>query len=431
MAISRRQPDATRTTQPKKKIMPTQAAWIPQAHCDHPPSLDEIFWAALTEKADNLLGRMPWLVALAYSLDLPYKCYDTQDLPESALEWDMKALSRQHCFTRIGVALDPGNVVYSCMLWICICRSGASVHDVEEEHMNANCAACNEMPSLTEILRNCGRADKMAQARLLLLCMQRRFSSLRFNPTCDCEKAGDVVEATGGILSPWRLSARVVLRHLDNLFGLSRDDVLEAVEAMGALARQCKIFYTQIYRSVLDEDARVPSAYATILERVVPSILPCGAGGCPVCESLAALPAFPRVPPATGPSAMSSATGLAAKSSAASVSSSATGLAPPLRAATSSAASASSSATGLAPPPPAAKSSAALPLQQATILPAFARGLTNASFGRMLGLTRSQMATEATLGDDEKVCQPSKSVPRCFMSSGMKGMERRVTMRHI
>ena len=41
------------------------------------------------------------------------------------------------------------------------------------------------------------------------------------------------------------------------------------------------------------------------------------------------------------------------------------------------------------------------------------------------------MATEATLGDDEKVCQPSKSVPRCFMSSGMKGMERRVTMRHI
>ena len=154
--------------------------------------------------------------------------------------------------------------------------------------MNANCAACDEMPSLTEILRNCGRADKMAQARLLLLCMQRRFPSLRFNPTCNCEKAGDVVEATGGILSPWRLSARVVLRHLDNLFGLSRDDVLEAVEAMGALARQCKIFYTQIYRSVLDEDARVPSAYATILERVVPAILPCGGGGCPVSESLAA-----------------------------------------------------------------------------------------------------------------------------------------------
>ena len=169
----------------------------------------------------------------------------------------MKALSRQHFFTTIGVPLDPGNVVLSFQLWSCICRSGACVHDVEEEHMNANCAACNEMPSLTEILRNCGRADKMAQARLLLLCMQRRFSSLRFNPTCDCEKAGDVVEATGGILSPWRLSARVVVRQLANLFGLTQDDVLEAVEAMGALARQCRIFYTHISRRELNEDTRV------------------------------------------------------------------------------------------------------------------------------------------------------------------------------
>ncbi len=71
----------------------------------------------------------------------------------------------------------------------------------------------------------------MSQARLLLLCMQRRFSSLRFYPTCDCEKAGDVVESTGGILSPWRVSAGVVVRYLANLFGLSRDDVLGAVEA--------------------------------------------------------------------------------------------------------------------------------------------------------------------------------------------------------
>ena len=150
----------------------------------------------------------------------------------------------------------------------------------------------------------------MAQARLLLLCMQRRYSSLRFNPTCDCEKAGDVVEATGGILYPWRLSARVVVRQLSNLFGLNRDDVLEAVEDMGALARECKIFYTQICRSEPNEDARVPRAYATILHRVVPAIPPCGGRDCPVCESLAALPPSVPVPPATGPSALSSATGL-------------------------------------------------------------------------------------------------------------------------
>ena len=90
-----------------------------------------------------------------------------------------------------------------------------------EEHLDVCCATCGEMPQLTEILRHCGEAGKMAQARLLLLCMQKRFSSLRFNPDCNCAKAGDVVEATGGILSPYRLSAGVVGRHLAILFGLS------------------------------------------------------------------------------------------------------------------------------------------------------------------------------------------------------------------
>ena len=42
--------------------------------------------------------------------------------------------------------------------------------------------------------------------------MQLRFSSWRLNPTCSCEKPGDVVEATGGILSAWRPSSGVVVR---------------------------------------------------------------------------------------------------------------------------------------------------------------------------------------------------------------------------
>ena len=196
----------------------------------------------------------------------------------------------------------------------------------------------------------------MSQARLLLLRMQRRFSSLRFNPTCNHEKAGDVVEATGGILSPWRLSARVVVRQLAVLFDLSRDDVLETVEAMGALARVCRIFYTEICRSELNEEARVQWAYATILHGVEPAIRPCTGGICRVSDSLVALPASLPVPQATGPSASSSSTRLAP---------SPPGLAPPPPEAKSSAASALSSATGIAPPPPAAKSSAALPLQQA------------------------------------------------------------------
>ena len=38
---------------------------------------------------------------------------------------------------------------------------------------------------------------------------------------------------------------------------------------------------------------------------------------------------------------------------------------------------------------------------------------------------------QASLGARPKGCQPSESVPRCFKSSGMKRMERRVTMRHM
>ena len=85
---------------------------------------------ALTGHADNLVVRKPFLAALAYSLTLPYHDFKAADLPESALEWDMKAHSRQHFFTTIGVPLDPGNIVLSCILLVCICRSGACVHEV-------------------------------------------------------------------------------------------------------------------------------------------------------------------------------------------------------------------------------------------------------------------------------------------------------------
>ena len=135
MTMRSRQPNVSRTTERENTILGTAAAWIPLAHCrDLPlPSLDAIV-VLLIKCADNLLGRMPWLVALAYSLDLPHKKYRTADLPESALKWDMKALSRQHFFTTIGVPLDPGNIVLSCILLVCICRSGACVHEVYKGH---------------------------------------------------------------------------------------------------------------------------------------------------------------------------------------------------------------------------------------------------------------------------------------------------------
>ena len=76
MTMSSGQPNVSRTTKRGNPIMPTQAAWITLAHCGDLPSMDEIV-VALIKHADKLLGRWPWLVALAYSLDLPYKKYNT------------------------------------------------------------------------------------------------------------------------------------------------------------------------------------------------------------------------------------------------------------------------------------------------------------------------------------------------------------------
>ena len=62
----------------------------------------------------------------------------------------------------------------------------------------------------------------------------------------------------GAFLHPWKVSAGVVLRYLTKMFSLSRDDVLETGEDMGAFARQAKIFYAHICRSEPNEDDRVP-----------------------------------------------------------------------------------------------------------------------------------------------------------------------------
>ena len=120
-------------------------------------------------------------------------------------------------------------------------------------------------------------------------------------------------------MAPWRVLAGVVVRYFAKLFGLSRDDVLETLDAMGALARQCKIFYTHISRRELNEDARVRRAYATIHNEIEPAIEPCGGSVCPVCTALTSLPAASATglaPSVTSPTLPSSsaaqATGLAA-----------------------------------------------------------------------------------------------------------------------
>ena len=241
--------------------------------------------------ADNLLKRTPWLAALGYSLSLQYKD-GNEHLPDSALNWDMKSLSKLHFFTTIGVPCDPGNRVYSYMLLVCMCRSGAYGNDVDKL-FDQSCANCDRMPGgmpeLINILRKCSNTNKIQQAQLLLICMQKRFSSLRFVAGCNAEKAGDVIESTGGMLSPWRTSANGVLYKLTEWFNLREDDVKETVEAMGVFVRHCINFYTQSLQLNMD----TTEVYNTIRKWVKPNISHCSGTCCPVCESLAALSRTP------------------------------------------------------------------------------------------------------------------------------------------
>ena len=141
------------------------------------------------------------------------------------------------------------------------------------------------MPQLIEILRTCSNTNKIQQAQLLLMCMQTRFSSLRFVAGCNAEKAGDVIESTGCMLSPWRASAKSVLYKLTQSFNLREDDVKETVEAMDAFVRHCINFYRQSLQLNMDKT----EIYNTIRKWVKPKISPCSGSCCPVCESLAAL----------------------------------------------------------------------------------------------------------------------------------------------
>ena len=55
---------------------------------------------------DELLESKAFLAVLAYVLERPHKDkLALSELPQSALEWDLKALSRQNCFAHIGAGL--------------------------------------------------------------------------------------------------------------------------------------------------------------------------------------------------------------------------------------------------------------------------------------------------------------------------------------
>ena len=165
---------------------------------------------------DELVTDTPFAAALAYILGLPGHKYRASECPACPLQWDRKALSHQHFFTSIGVPLDPGNVAYVGMLYTVVCRVGGAL----PEKYSESCKYCHlsnsGFASVRALADQWGplakeKPGKVANAkvaiiRVLLLQMQCALSSVRFNQDCNPSNAGDILEAVGGVLHPWRPS---------------------------------------------------------------------------------------------------------------------------------------------------------------------------------------------------------------------------------
>ena len=199
-------------------------------------------------------------------------------------------MSRENFFTTIGISIDPGNVVLSLMVWLAICRSGAALPpsmcetDCEKDMFCKNCKTI----ALHAVHIRRGRSGQkcrgVTQCRDLFLYMQDRWPGLRFQKRFNVERAGDILEAIGGILCPFKPIVRDIMAAYEKEFKIHKDDVKETVNAMGEFAKQIKILYSHACRDH-DEAARVASIMATMHQTVKPMHELCVEGLCALCAA--------------------------------------------------------------------------------------------------------------------------------------------------
>ena len=123
------------------------------------------------------------------------------------------------------------------------------------------CENCKTIASHTLHIRRYRSGQKsrgVTQCRDLFLYMQDRWPGLRFQKRCNVERAGDILEAIGGILYPFKMVVRDIMAAYEREFKIHKDDVKETVNAMGELAKQIKILYSHAC-SDHDEAARIAS----------------------------------------------------------------------------------------------------------------------------------------------------------------------------
>ena len=148
------------------------------------------------------------------------------------------------------------------------------------------------MPRLLDVLHLSSQKPVFARSRFLLRYMMKRFESLRFDGPASAEIAGDILEAVGGVMHPWRTSAQVVLKVLMESCGISRDEVCEVRAAMGVLAFHCERLVAHVWRRGLDTPTTLDACIELIKTACCGAARPERAGKlCYVCSSRRALDA--------------------------------------------------------------------------------------------------------------------------------------------
>ena len=251
----------------------------------------------MVKVVDELVTATPFVAALAYILGLPGHKYRTSECPACPLEWDRKALSHQHFFTNIGVPLDAGNVTYVGMLFTVVCRVGGEL----PENWSDSCKTCrlsttgNGLDSVRALSHQWAAAAKekpeeaakvkAAIIRVLLLQMQCAHSSVRFNEDCNHSNVGDILEAVGGVLHPWRPSVLKVSNAIKEIIKFGDSDANRVVTRLGDLARQCRNLMWHTWQDGSDDKTRTDAMLRTIRKGVAPRLPECRGKKCIVCEA--------------------------------------------------------------------------------------------------------------------------------------------------
>ena len=234
--------------------------------------------AAATRRARDQLTTLTssksFVLAMAHVCSLKQRIKYSNDVPPNSVEdWDRKTWSGENHFTSTGVAVDPGNFVLATMLLAIRHALGMEEHLSADGIMQApdpkggnrpapwSSPPCSRHPVFTgsaaaglarkegyvQAIANLFRAGAPIAACLRIVIetlvqeeKPHQVSTHTRLPDNKCESLGDVLEAAGGLLSPYTPAAKKVMHSMHAAHGITAMDDADAFRSLSSLAQSIK-----------------------------------------------------------------------------------------------------------------------------------------------------------------------------------------------